>query len=624
MRRSATFLAPAIGLAVCLGLGFATQRPPVEATAKDTDIRFATQDLNPVEPAAAATDRPVAPALSDIQPWISAVGAAVGAADLDGDGTDEACLVDTRDDTVRLFAPPGSPSDFETVELELPGGRPDTVAPMGCVPADLDADGDQDVLVYYWGRGLGLFINAGPGDGTEWQFAELTPRGEVWNTSSLNVADVDGDGHLDILVGNYFPDGAPILDETAEGDARIEMQDSMSLARNAGRNRLLLTTPAGPDEPPTMVDASVAFPEESAESWTLAFGLQDLTGTGLPDIYVANDFGPDQLLVNTSTPGKPAFRNAVDGRDVLTPKSYVLGRDAFKGMGVTFLHLEGSPDASIAVSNITTPYALHESNFLFEPTGPGRDLLDGAVPFTQRAEERGIARGGWSWDIKAADFDLDGREELVQATGFVQGDQNRWAQLQELAMTNDGLLHDPAAWMRLGPDDDLSGHEPNRLWTQTGDGRFQDSGGVAGIGNTDDVSRGFALTDVDGDGLVDVLVANQWGTSRVHLNTTQNPGTGLALNLVQPAGSGTRPAVGAQVTVQAGSQTHYRELFPANGHAGVSGATLHIGLGDHPSEQPVAVSLEWTDAEGRHSATTELRPGAHDLVLHPTGEATQP
>jgi hypothetical protein len=108
----------------------------------------------------------------------------------------------------------------------------------------------------------------------------------------------------------------------------------MGKARNAGTNRLLLAVPTGrPGEPPRLTDASTAFPGDSAQSWTLATGLQDLTGDGLPELYVANDFGPDQLLVNTSTPGTVRLTEVTGKRDLVTPRSEVLGHDSFKGMG---------------------------------------------------------------------------------------------------------------------------------------------------------------------------------------------------------------------------------------------------------------------------------------------------
>ena len=70
--------------------------------------------------------------------------------------------------------------------------------------------------------------------------------------------------------------------------------------------------------------------------WTLALAARDLNGDLLPELYIANDFGPDRLMVNISRPGKPSFKLAEGRRDWLTPRSSVLGQDSFKGMGADF------------------------------------------------------------------------------------------------------------------------------------------------------------------------------------------------------------------------------------------------------------------------------------------------
>src|SRR6185436_16209929 len=101
--------------------------------------------------------------------------------------------------------------------------------------------------------------------------------------------DIDGDGHADLIIGNFFPDGARILDaRAAAGD---QMQDSMSLAQNGGRKHLLLwKAPAAGTSTVQFEEVNGALDEKSAQGWSLAIGAADLDGDLLPEIYFANDF----------------------------------------------------------------------------------------------------------------------------------------------------------------------------------------------------------------------------------------------------------------------------------------------------------------------------------------------
>ena len=629
-RTAARRLVPAaVAALLCVGAGMGTVRPDVdgsERTRLAERFGFERVLLN-AAPARDRDERVVAPGLEGIRGWISAVGAAVGLTDLRGLGrAADACLVDPRDDTVTVLPVPGAGGpDYPRFTL-TPQGLPydSTMAPMGCVPADVNADGAMDVTVYYWGRSPVMFLGSSAADpapsAADFRPAELVSPMQVWNSTALAVADADGDGEVDVLVGNYFPDGARVLDPSATQDDRMRMQHSMGRAGNAGPNRLFLATPTGePQAPPRLADASTPFPDRSARSWTLAFGLQDLTGDLRPEIYVANDFGPDQLLVNDSESGHPRFEAVEGDRDLLTPRSQVLGHDSFKGMGVAYTYGSGDELPSIAVSNITTPYALHESNFLFVPDGDGSELLRGTLPFTERSEELGIARSGWSWDIKAADFDNAGGDELLQATGFLKGEENAWPRLQELAMGNDALTDLPAAWPDFEAGDDVSGHEHNPFWVRAEDGRYTDLAAAVGIGHPD-VSRGLAVGDVDGDSRLDVLVANQWEDSVLLQNTGSGTGAAADLRIVRPGGGGElRDLIGARLDWTTRDGPQRLQLYPSNGHAGVSAPAAHLAL---PGGEATEVEISWRDATGTRSTTVRVGPGHQTVLINPDGTAT--
>ncbi|WP_407319799.1 CRTAC1 family protein [Isoptericola halotolerans] len=614
-----SFAAPVAALAVAAVAWLPWQPgPTAEAAGSAAEgISFTTHDLP--DSAGNQEQRPVAPALEHIQPWISAVGASVGSLDLRGLGRPgDACLTDPRDDTLKVFPVPGSGGpQFEPFELRPDGLRYDaTMAPIGCVPTDVDQDGRPDVVVYYWGRSPVIFLNTGPGTGdpsADWFTpVELVEPMQVWNSTALNIADVDGDGVLDIAVGNYFPDGSRVLDPTADDDPRMQMQHSMGNAQNAGENRLFLGAGTDADGVPRFTDVSERWPQDSAKAWTLALGLQDLSGNGLPDVYVANDFGPDQLLVNASVPGDVRFREVRGDRDLTTARSKVLGHGSFKGMGVAYSYAPGADLPSIHVSNITTTWGLQEGNFAFYPTGPGSDLLEGRLPYEDRAADVNLAVSGWSWDIKPIDPTNSGRDGFVQATGMIVGTEELWPRLQEMAMGNDQILSSPTSWMRIGPDADISGDEPNRLWVPVGDA-YADVGSSVPFDDRT-ASRGFSVADVDGDGRQDVIVANQWARSQVHINTSVSEHPSVTLSVTRQAEHGPTPVIGAVVTVEGPGYSRTAQLYPANGHSGVSGTELHFALpGDAVSD--ASATVRWVDADGQHSTTFALTEGAQELRI---------
>ncbi len=626
--RWARLLTPIVALALCLGTGVVTRLPQASANQRErlaNRFDFTKTYLNAAKPGS-RTLRPVQPALKPIRSWISSVGAAVALADVDGDGLpNDRCLVDPRDDSVTVAPTPASPHRYRPFAL-LPSRRPASApeaAPMGCVPADLNEDGAMDMLVHYWGRSPVAFLRRSGSELGRAAFrpVEIVAPRQVWNTNTLAVADVDGDGHLDLIVGNYFPDRARVLDKSVTHDPYMQMQDSMSDAGNGGLNRVLLWQSATSGRRPSVHFAwdRDALPQRAARSWTLAIGAQDLDGDTLPELYFANDFGPDQLFVNRSRPGRVRLREVHGERGFTTPKSKAVGNDSFKGMGVAFADLNNDQTPDILVSNITSPYALHESNFAYLSQGGEREfggaLASGTAPYRDRSEDLGISRSGWCWDVKTGDFDNDGDTEIVQANGFVDGRNKRWAELQELAMGNDELLRYVAAWPHVRPGDDLSGDEQNPFFVRTESGRYIDLAARLGLTNPG-VSRGIALGDVDGDGRLDMAVANQWARSTFFRNTShRRPFLGLRLRLPASDGTGTRPAVGAVATItRPDGRVLTDQVYPANGHSGVNAPGLLFGLGSGHTGR-VQATIRWRDADGVHTLRRSFTPGWHTVTL---------
>ena len=647
LQRYAASIVGLLVVATCYGMTLYPKLSRSEATRLAARFRFEKLPLpeTPDHPPYKNV-RQVHPSMQRISSWISSLGAAVALADLDGDGLpNDLILVDPRTDLVTVAPVPGTGKRYQPFTLNPAPLAYDaaTTAPMGVVAGDFNEDGLLDLLVYYWGRTPVLFLRKQHEQrlnrsgtalaSSDYAPVELVTSGERWFSNGAVQADLDGDGHVDLIIGNYFQDGARILDAQASG---VEvMHEGKAKALNGGYKHVFLwQRGAGGNHPAVgYQEVKNVFREEVARGWTLAIGAADLDGDLLPEIYFGHDFGPDRLLHNRSTPGHLKFVELEGQRKFTTPKSCVLGHDSFKGMGVDFGDVNGDGLLDIYVSNIATRFGLTESHFLWQSTGELDKMQAGIAPYVQASEKLGLSRSGWGWDCRLADFDNDGTLEAIQAVGFIKGRINRWPELQALGTSNDKIIHDPRLWPTFKPGADLSGHDINPFFVRAADGRFYDIAGELGF-TEPMVSKGIALADVDGDGRLDFALANQWEPSFFFHNQAPQPGAFLGLHLLLPleaeAASALterpghpdrntrgRPAIGAAVTVRLpGGRRLVAQVDGGSGHSGRRSPDIHLGLGDLDKKTKVPVELKWRNTHGRIQQTTlHLEPGWHTVQL---------
>ncbi len=637
-----------LAVAIAITLYLSTRLPVVsqaERSSMAARFNFKKKPLPELQGHPYKFVRPVHPSLANISAWISTLGAAVAIGDLDADGlANDLCYIDPRTDLVTVAPVPDTGARYEAFELS-PAPLPydsSTMAPMGCLAGDFNEDGLMDLLVYYWGRTPIMFLRQKSVGGQTSSILsssnyiphELVQTPASWFTNAATLADFDGDGHIDLLVCNYFQDGAHILDSQATG---VEvMHNTKAKSFNGGEKHLFLWTAPAPATQPAafFVEKQGTFDDKVTHGWTLAVGAADLNGDLLPEIYFANDFGPDRLLLNKSTAGNPAFSLLEGKGGINTPSSFILGKDSFKGMGVDFgdLNCDGIPD--IYVSNITTEFGLQESHFLWLSAGDINQMNDGIAPYTQSSESLGLSRSGWGWDARLADFDNDSILEAIQATGFIKGKVNRWPELQSLGTVNSQTMHDARNWPPFRPGAELSGHDSMPFFVRGNDGQYHNVAAEVGLADSM-VSRGIAIADVDGDGKLDFAVANQWETSYFFHNESPDAGDFIGLRLLLPVGASpgdsiairqgnpppgllARNAIGAAATIHLKDGCKMTaQIDGGTGHSGKRSQDIHFGLGHIPEGVALQVDLKWRGVDGlARQRTIDLCPGWYTIMLN--------
>ncbi len=343
--------------------------------------------------------------LDNIMPWMASVGAAVAAADYNNDGFIDVFVSSSgRNTPCHLFR---NNHDGTFTDVAVQAGIADLNREGGVMDAvwgDFDNDGWPDLYIVKWSAPNRLFRNNH--DGTFTDVTRESGTGDIANGNAAIWFDYNGDGLLDLYVGNYFPTGADLWNLHT---TKI-MHNDFEHARNGGPNVLYRNNGDG-----TFTNVAPQLGVDDT-GWTLDVGACDLFNTGHMDLYLANDFGQDMIYKNN---GNGTFTNIT---------AHALPIDTRKGMNVDFADLDGDGYPDIYVSNITKPGYLVEGNFLW------RNNRDGT--FTDQAPALGVDQAGWSWAAKFVDLDNDGEMEIVVLNGFVSaGPGDYWFQLGTMATT---------------------------------------------------------------------------------------------------------------------------------------------------------------------------------------------
>ena len=578
----------------------------------------------------------VDPRLAHIAKWVLSVGDAAAVGDFDGDGTLDLFLTSPLkrpEDRGALYRGLGD-LRFERVRLpaleRVLAQFPESGLPAAATFVDYDNDGDED-LVLGFGYGTSRLLRNLLAETGRPAFVDATTAAGLDEyTVCLGIVcfDADRDGRLDLLVTNAMAPYLPGYSRPTRlsvfrlpapefrGDRRMLrfMHNGWHDATNGGLNAFYRGLAGGRFQ--KLDIGALGMPETH---WTVAAGCGDLNRDGWTDLYLASDFGPDDLYLNERGRG---FRR-VAGRwygDV--------GKDTYKGMNSTFADVDGNGWLDVYVSN--NHHALQAEGSLLWMTRPGRDAF---VPaFHDEATRRGaLNENRWGWGAAAGDLDLDGWIDLVQANGMVDDRlDHRYAGHKDYWYVNHKL-------MQAGPEihtyadmwGDLRGrtifpNEARRAYLNLGPrdpGVFVDVARTIGIADPE-CSRGVVMADFDNDGDLDLVITNQFGPVSIYRNTLRQPGTAdaahhfLGLRLIGNGTTTNRDAIGTRVeaVVQGGrrERRQVREVTAVGGFSSQCDPRLLFGLGSYAG--PVRVTIDWYGGERQNLV---LEPDRYHVIRQP-------
>jgi hypothetical protein len=504
--------------------------------------------------------------LEPIMPAVASLGAAVSVVDFDRDGWQDVYVTSSALGSSNALYRNRGDGTFEDVADRLGVADVNSAgvgASMGAIWGDYDNDGFEDLFLYRWGR-PDLFRNAG-GLG----FVRTTDASGLPDWINANTAvwlDFDRDGRLDLFVGGFYPD---TLDLWNLRSTRI-MPESFEFAQNGGRNYLFRNRGGGRFEE---VSAAMGL---TSTRWTLAAAAADVDRDGDPDLFVANDFGINELYINED--GR-RFREV--GREVN------IGRAPKSGMNASFGDVRNRGEWSLFVTNIAEPGVLIHGNDLWVPQDPA------ASSYRNLASAMGVELAGWSFGAQFGDLNNDGWLDLFVANGYVSGEtrESYWYDYSLVAGGNRSIIADARNWPAMRGRS-LSGHQEDHLWLNDGVGRFRDVTRAVGAGNPHD-GRAVAFADLWNRGALDVIVASQRGPLHVYRNSVTPEHHWVAFEL--EGSTSNRSAIGAEVRVRWNGMEQLRQVEGGSGFASQNERRVHFGLG--PSPQIEEVVIRWPSGE---------------------------
>ena len=498
------------------------------------DLRAQLPQFKEVSRAAGLT----APHISnpDKQYIVESMSGGVGLIDCDNDGKLDIVVVNGS--TIDHFRQGGDPmitlyhqdAGFKFSNITQPAGLTRKGWGMGVAVADYDNDGLPDIYVTGYGGNV-LYHNLG-----NCKFEEVTDKAGVGAegfSTGAAWADYDRDGRVDLFVSRYVHFDINKLptfgsDEKTCRFKGIRVQcgpwgmqgESDLLFHNRGDGTFEeVSKKAGVDDPDRYYGLGVEWGDYDDDGW--------------PDLYVANDSGPNYL-----------YHNKHDGtfEDVSMLAGAAVSGDGLQqgSMGVDWGDYLRDGRIGMLVTNFT-----EQPDTLYRNLGKG-EFSDVTRP-AKLAQPTYLNVG---WGTGFVDFSNSSLLDIFIANGHV------YPQMDQI----------PGAARYA---------EPMQLFRNKGDGTFDDISTVfSAIPNAS--RRGAAFGDLNNDGYVDVVVLDMDGPPQLLLNVTANHNHRVLFKLVGTKSN--KMAIGAKVTVTSAMIAQTAEVRAGGSYLSSNDPRLHFGL----------------------------------------------